>query len=226
VLHDDLLFRRADGTIVTKQQYLDAVPTRTYDVLEVELGQIEETETSAVVLVSVRAEGASNGKAFKGTYRNTRLFVREGGSWLCRVWVNVRAGLEIESIHHVSLPATDLERSKAFYREIVGLPEIERPPFTFPGAWFGVGPNQLHLIVGEGQTLRADKGVDSHDIHFAVRVRSFREALEFLGAKGYSTDAPGLMNIKVNEEGTAGFPQIYVLDPDRNVVEINAAKLD
>jgi glyoxylase I family protein len=225
-LHDDLLFRRADGTVVTKQQYLDAVPTRTYGVLDVELGQIEETENGAVVLVLVRAEGTSNGKAFKGTYRNTRLFVRESGAWLCRVWINVRAGLEIESIHHVSLPVTDLERSKAFYREILGLPELERPPFNFPGAWFGVGPNQLHLIVGENQTLRADKGVDSHDIHFAVRVRSFREALAFLGPKGYSEDADGLMKMKINEQGTAGFPQIYILDPDRNVVEINAAKLD
>lgn len=226
MLHDDLVFRRADGTVVTKPQYLDAVPTRTYDVLDVELAQIEEGQDGAVVLVTVRAEGASNGKAFKGTYRNTRLFVKEGDAWRCRVWINVRAGLEIESIHHVSLPVTDVDRSKEFYREILGLPEIERPPFDFPGAWFGVGPNQLHLIVGENQTLRADKGVDSRDIHFAVRVRSFREAHEFLTAKGYSDKAEGLLNMKVSEHATAGFPQIYILDPDRNVVEINAAKLD
>ncbi len=134
--------------------------------------------------------------------------------------------MDIETIHHVSLPVTDLDRAKRFYREILGLQEIERPPFDFPGAWFGVGPNQLHLIVGENQTLRADKGVDSRDIHFAVRVRSFREALEFLRAKGYAEDAAGLMNMKVSEHATAGFPQIYILDPDRNVVEINAAKLD
>ena len=25
---------------------------------------------------------------------------------------------------------------------------------------------------------------------------------------------------------TAGFPQIYILDPDRNMIEINAAELD
>jgi glyoxylase I family protein len=44
--------------------------------------------------------------------------------------------LTIESIHHVSIPipVADLERSKTFYREVLGLKEIERPPFDFPGA--------------------------------------------------------------------------------------------
>jgi len=30
----------------------------------------------------------------------------------------------------------------------------------------------------------------------------------------------------VNPRATAGFPQIYILDPDRHVIEINAAHLD
>ena len=32
--------------------------------------------------------------------------------------------------------------------------------------------------------------------------------------------------MKVSLRATAGFPQIYILDPDRNVIEINAAALD
>jgi hypothetical protein len=35
-----------------------------------------------------------------------------------------------------------------------------------------------------------------------------------------------LMKMRVNERPTAGFPQIYILDPDRNVIEINAERLD
>ncbi|MDF2835679.1 MAG: glyoxalase, partial [Paenibacillus sp.] len=34
-----------------------------------------------------------------------------------------------ESIHHASLIVTDLERSKAFYEQILGLRELERPAF-------------------------------------------------------------------------------------------------
>ena len=57
--------------------------------------------------------------------------------------------MEILQLHHVSLPVTDLERSRRFYREVLGLEEIERPPFPFPGAWFRLGDRELHLIAGE-----------------------------------------------------------------------------
>jgi hypothetical protein len=58
-------------------------------------------------------------------------------------------------------------------------------------------------------------------------VRSFRRALDHLAAHGYRPDArEEALRIKVSLEPTAGFPQIFVLDPDRNVIEINAAHLD
>ena len=135
--------------------------------------------------------------------------------------------LDIESIHHVSLPVTDIERSRAFYEDVLGLREVPRPPFPFPGKWYEVGDRHLHLIVGERSTLRVGKGIDSHDIHFAIRVRSYRRALEHLRDRGYRSDAEDdLRRVRENPSGRAGFPQLYVLDPDRNVIEINAAALD
>ena len=38
-------------------------------------------------------------------------------------------------LHHVSLCVTDVERARRFYIGILGLEEIERPNFPFPGAW-------------------------------------------------------------------------------------------
>ena len=135
--------------------------------------------------------------------------------------------MDLEGIHHISLPVADLDRSRRFYADIIGLREVERPPFDFPGAWFEAGAHQLHLIVGPNSTFRDGKGVDSRDIHFAVRVRSFRAALAFLESKGYGEGAhDDFLRMKVNRHATAGFPQIYVIDPDRNVIEINAATLD
>lgn len=138
--------------------------------------------------------------------------------------------LAIESLHHVSLPVTDLDRSRRFYREVLGLSEIARPPFDFPGAWFSLGGagQQLHLIAGgtDAPTFRAGKPVDSRDIHFAVRVASFEAALTALRARGFFEQAADdRFRMRVNPKATAGFPQIYILDPDHHVIEINAERL-
>jgi glyoxylase I family protein len=135
--------------------------------------------------------------------------------------------MQIAAIHHVSLTVTDLERSRAFYRDILSLTEIARPPFNFPGAWFQVGAaQQLHLIVHTNSTFR-HKPLDTRDLHFAVRVESFQATLDFLHAKGFHEDAapndPHRMIIQ--PYATAGFPQIYILDPDQHIIELNAEKL-
>ena len=138
--------------------------------------------------------------------------------------------MEIGLLHHVTLTVTDLERSKQFYRDILGLKEIARPAFPFPGAWFQVGDAQhLHLIVHDDATFRAaGKGIDTRDVHFAVRVPSYRRALEFLRAKGYGEDRADrdFHKMEVKLRPTAGYPQIYIIDPDRHVIEINAEALD
>ena len=133
--------------------------------------------------------------------------------------------MDIEAIHHVALTCSDLERSRRFYREILKLEEIERPPFDFPGTWYGIGKTQqLHLIVCKNPTFRIDKGVDTRDVHLALRVGSYWGAVEFLRSKGYREDAESLdlKKMVVRPKAVAGFPQLYILDPDRHVIEINA----
>ncbi|TDF98632.1 VOC family protein [Paenibacillus piri] len=127
--------------------------------------------------------------------------------------------MNMESIHHVSLTVRDLDRAKAFYEQVLGFKEIERPPFDFAGAWYavGTGGQQLHLIVHSGETFRQG-GIDTRDGHFAVRVGSFKAAQAWLDRQGVSYEA--------RPHAKAGFPQIYVLDPDHNVIEINAERYD
>ncbi len=135
--------------------------------------------------------------------------------------------MEIAAIHHVSLTVTDLERSRSFYRDILGLAEIPRPAFNFPGAWFQVGAaQQLHLIVHPNATFRG-KPLDTRDLHFAVRVTNYQATVESLRAQGFSEDAEpaGPLRMILQPHATAGFPQIYILDPDRHVIELNAEKL-
>ena len=119
----------------------------------------------------------------------------------------------------------DLERSKRFYREIL----VVRPDFPFPGAWFAIGGHQqLHLIAHGNPTFRKSNKIDTQDVHVAVRVGAFRETVEFLHGQGYRADAVDgdPMKLIVRPRPTAGFPQIYILDPDRHVIEINSEELD
>ncbi|MCM3879254.1 MAG: VOC family protein [Vicinamibacterales bacterium] len=133
------------------------------------------------------------------------------------------AMLEIDTIHHVAVAVSDLVRAKEFYANVLGLKEIPRPAFSFDGAWYSVGSRDLHLIVADDPTFREGKGLNSQDSHFAIRVKSFRRALEYLEAKGYHPQHEDpLRSIRLRIKGPTGFPQIYIMDPDRNVIEINA----
>jgi len=135
--------------------------------------------------------------------------------------------LAVSSIHHVAVPVTDLARAKRFYADVLGLREVARPPFSFAGAWFEVGDRILHLIVSGRQTFRDGKPVDTRDIHFAIRVASYGEAIAHLRDHGYTPDAADEMRRTVEQpHATAGFPQVFLMDPDRNVVELNAEQLD
>ncbi|HEY9012848.1 MAG TPA: VOC family protein [Devosia sp.] len=127
-------------------------------------------------------------------------------------------------LHHVAIIVTDLERSAAFYRELFGLEPIARPPFPIPGMWLGVGELAVHPTVYPTGNFRT-RGVDNDDIHFAFNTDDFEGFVARAEAMGFRADAdaddPRRMILK--RQGIAGFPQLYLTDPDRNIVEVNGA---
>ena len=63
--------------------------------------------------------------------------------------------MEIRRLDHAALLVKDVERSRRFYGQVLGMEEVPRPSnFTFPGAWFRKGRAELHLI-GESEPGRA-----------------------------------------------------------------------
>ena len=121
-------------------------------------------------------------------------------------------------IHHVSVCVSDLARAKQFYGEVLGLRELPRPDLGFPGAWYAVGPAQeLHLIVHPPSRTRRDTPeIDGRDGHFAFRVTSYADTLARLRAHGIA-----LIESPHNKTPWA---QIYVTDPDGNVIEFNVER--
>ena len=127
--------------------------------------------------------------------------------------------LVVETLHHVSITVTDLERARHFYGTILGLRELPRPDFDFPGAWYALGDRQLHLIVHPPtRTLRGTTAIDGRDGHFALRVADVDVALEVLRRH----EVPLLER----RNNATPWAQIYVTDPDGNVIELNAERDD
>ena len=128
------------------------------------------------------------------------------------------------ALHHVNLIVTDLPRSLAFYQNLFGLRFIERPPFKGAGAWLACGALQVHLTLYPPGSFRTGN-VDGADSHFAFRTDDFDGALAMLTVNGFREDAAedDPMRVMVRRDGPAGFPQLFILDPDRNIIEINGA---
>lgn len=129
------------------------------------------------------------------------------------------------TLHHVAVITRDLARSARFYEGVLGLERIARPPFSIEGIWLGAGPAlQVHLTVYPPGNFR-DRPVDNDDVHFAFRSTAFEAVVARLEAAGYRADAApdDPLRMILKRSGLAGFPQLYVLDPDRNVIEINGA---
>ncbi|HUF60879.1 MAG TPA: VOC family protein [Verrucomicrobiales bacterium] len=116
--------------------------------------------------------------------------------------------MDIIDLNHVALHVRDVEDSVRFYRDQMGLQQISRPAFTFPGAWFRLGTTQeLHLI-GE----REDRVVSGpRSTHFALRVASLDKVCRELEGRSVA-----LLGRQVRPDGAL---QAYVEDPDGHCIE-------
>ena len=131
-------------------------------------------------------------------------------------------GLEV---HHVSVVVSDLDRAMAFYERAFGMQRLSRPPFRTAGAWLACGALQIHLVENTDGSFRTRPTVDNNDWHFAFRTERFDTVLEHLLAAGFREDAADEApeKILVLRQGLAGFPQLYIRDPDNNIIEVNGA---
>lgn len=117
------------------------------------------------------------------------------------------------ALHHASVLVQDLDRSKRFYEDVLGLlPAPDRPSKAFDGIWYDVGPGQIHLIVaeaaGEGSVPGAYPG---RQRHIALKVGNLDALKDRLAKAGVATTA-----------SQSGRPVVFCRDPDGNILELMA----
>lgn len=92
ILSDDLVFRRANGDVVTKEIYLSelANPENTYEYLRAENIKAQVNEDAALISLIVTAKGKRGEKKFEGKFRNLRVFTGDEKKRRCVIWHNTK----------------------------------------------------------------------------------------------------------------------------------------
>jgi catechol 2,3-dioxygenase-like lactoylglutathione lyase family enzyme/uncharacterized protein YunC (DUF1805 family) len=130
-------------------------------------------------------------------------------------------GVQVKSLDHVTIVVKDLERSRRFYVDLLGMRQVARPAFSFDGLWFQAGKTQIHLILefagsGPAGNLLPEKERSSRTQHFAFEVADAEAVVSFLRKFG----AAILSGPKPRPDG---YMQLFLTDPDGHVVELCSA---
>jgi catechol 2,3-dioxygenase-like lactoylglutathione lyase family enzyme len=115
----------------------------------------------------------------------------------------------ITGIHHIQLamPPGEEAAGRAFYGELLGLPEVPKPSELAPrgGIWFREGSLEVHLGVEHQGFRPASKA------HPAFVVHGLDELRERLHAAGYRID---------EDVQLEGYRRFHVRDPFGNRLEL------
>jgi catechol 2,3-dioxygenase-like lactoylglutathione lyase family enzyme len=136
--------------------------------------------------------------------------------------------MPLSKLAHYSIRTTDLERSRHFYTQILGLREGFRPPFPFPGAWLYLGDEEseygvVHIIgidpnnpvglidyLGDKELPIRGTGTVDHIAFLATNVQDLWATLRKAGYRWRDRTVPSL-----------GLHQVFVEDPSGVTIEMN-----
>lgn len=129
--------------------------------------------------------------------------------------------MTVQKLEHYLILAEDLEATRDFYVDVLGLEPGERPPFPFPGYWlYAGGAPCVHLAslagnqaqaeyLGERETSASTGALD----HVAFTASGLGETLAHLESRGIE-----MRRRTVPEQGSH---QVFVRDPNGITIELN-----
>lgn len=126
------------------------------------------------------------------------------------------SGPGIEGLLHVAIKTADLVATRAFYLDVLGLQEMHRPDFGYPGAWLGLpGPGPIFHIYAGGPALgpsgQAPEGTAAID-HVSLTASGYHGFVERFRQHG----------IAFREFIVPGTPlwQLFAYDPSGVMIEL------
>ena len=131
--------------------------------------------------------------------------------------------MSITHLDHYFVRANDLEETRAFYCDVMGLEIMPRPDFPFPGYWLGasgkvlvhMGPHgvpnsETYYLGSPASCSTRDSGVIDHIAFCASEPEAFHARFERLGIPA-----------RKRFFSQFGLFQMFVDDPNGLTIEIN-----
>jgi catechol 2,3-dioxygenase-like lactoylglutathione lyase family enzyme len=122
--------------------------------------------------------------------------------------------MSLTSLNHVTIRTEDLEGTRDFYQDVLGLVDGFRPDLGFPGYWLYCGKYPVvHLVPpanGEGGGSSPDTG--NFD-HVAFSIGDFEAMRERLRQHGITFREQAIRDTTIR--------QIFLQDPNKITIELN-----
>ena len=116
---------------------------------------------------------------------------------------------------HFSIPVSDLEASKTFYTELLGLTFLRESP-AYQLMFLSVGKD--YVVLAKSDTPIMPNAEGGRRVHhaFAVEPEKYDAAKAFLQENGVE-----IIDEEIRTSGTFPGRQFYIHDPDGNVIELS-----
>jgi catechol 2,3-dioxygenase-like lactoylglutathione lyase family enzyme len=137
-------------------------------------------------------------------------------------WIGVEnATMPLENLNHVLVLTRDLEATRDFYVDVLGLEDGYRPPFPFNGHWIYLGDRAVvHVAENRGyldkrdhvQDGSADNATGSID-HIAFEATGLKAMIARLEKHGIAAHHRKVPDLDLH--------QVFVHDPNGVRIELN-----
>lgn len=131
---------------------------------------------------------------------------------------------DVQRLDHMVLRVRDLDRSEAFYREVLGCETVRRRD-DLGLRHLRAGASMIDLVAVDGPLGRRGgtaPGPQGRNLdHLCLRIEPFDEAgiITHLAAHGLAPHGPATRNFGAEGDG----PSLYFDDPDGNTIELKGA---
>jgi len=122
--------------------------------------------------------------------------------------------MPLNQLHHVTVRTDDLEATRAFYREVLGLQDGWRPDLGFPGYWLYCGNQPTIHLVPPGFEVGGGAGEETGNLdHVAFLAEDSAAMRKKLIARGTT------FRERYIPDGNRC--QIFLFDPNQVLIELN-----